>query len=139
MRKTKRRSDCPINFALELFGDKWTLLVIRDLMFKGKHYYSEFMQSEEKIATNILADKLELLESSGIVKKTVDPSHASKFIYQLTAMGIDIVPVLVDLIVWSSKYDDKTASDFKFVKKALRDREKLIKEIEDKLKLELKD
>ena len=115
MRKTKRRSDCPINFALELFGDKWTLLVIRDLMFKGKHYYSEFMQSEEKIATNILADKLELLESSGIVKKTVDPSHASKFIYQLTAMGIDIVPVLVDLIVWSSKYDDKTASDFKFV------------------------
>jgi len=139
MRKTKRRSDCPINFALELFGDKWTLLTVRDLMFKGKHYYSEFMQSEEKIATNILADKLELLESSGIVKKTVDPWHASKFIYQLTTMGIDLVPVLVDLIVWSSKYDDKTAANFKFVKKALRDREKLIKEIEDKLKLELKD
>jgi|SRR5579859_6060590 len=139
MGKIKRRSDCPINYALELFGDKWTFLVIRDLMFKGKHYYGEFMQSEEKIATNILADRLGLLEDSDIIIKSIDPSHASKFIYKLTEKGIDLIPLLVDIIVWSAKHDGKTAADFKFVKKALKDREKLIGEITKKLTTELKD
>ena len=138
MGKAKKRSDCPINYALELFGDKWTLLIIRDLMFKEKHYYGAFMASEEKIATNILADRLELLEHAGIILKTVDPSHASKFIYRLTEKGIDLVPLLVDIIVWSSKYDDKTAADFKFVKKALKDRENVIDKIKEKLIAELK-
>ena len=82
MANQKRKSDCPINFALELFGDRWTFLIVRDMMFKGKHYYGEFLQSEEKIATNILADRLSLLELSGIVVKSVDPAHASKFIYK---------------------------------------------------------
>lgn len=107
-------------------------------MFKGKHRYGEFMQSEEKIATNILADRLELLEGSGIILKNVDPSHASKFIYRLTEKGIDLVPLLVDTIVWSSKYDGKTAADFKFVKMAMRNREKLIGDISLKLEMELK-
>ena len=134
MAKQGRRSDCPINFALELFGDKWTFLIIRDMMFKGKHSYSDFLHSEEKIATNILADRLSLLESAGIINKSVDPSHGSKFIYKLTAKGIDLMPILVEVIVWSAKYDANTATDRKFLDKVSNDREGLINSISTQLK-----
>src|ERR1700743_2097182 len=118
MVKQKRRSDCPINYALELFGDRWTFLIIRDLMFKGKSHYNEFLQSEEKIATNILANRLQLLEHNGIVTKSTDPGHGSKWIYRLTAKGIDLIPLLIEMIIWSAKYDKKTAADKEFVIKA---------------------
>src|SRR5436190_14756054 len=104
MSKPKRKSDCPINFGLEIFGDRWTFLIVRDLMFKGKHYYGEFLRMEEKIATNILADRLLLLEESGIVSRTIDETHNSKKIYELTPKGIDLLPVLTEVILWSAKY-----------------------------------
>lgn len=125
----QRRSDCPISVGLELFGDKWTFLIIRDLMFKGKSHYAQFLQSEEKIATNILADRLLSLEGAGVIEKTIDPSHALKYIYKLTPKGIDLMPVLIDLILWSAKYDKNTAADMKFVKRAKANREELMKEI----------
>ena len=137
MTKQIRRSDCPINFALEVFGDKWTFLIIRDLMFKGKHYYGEFLQSEEEIATNILADRLSLLEQEGIVLKTADPSHGSKYIYKLSRKGIDLLPVLVEVIMWSAKYDEDSAVDVKFVNGVKRDKVSLLKEISSRLKKEL--
>ena len=130
----KRRSDCPINFALEVFGDRWTFLIVRDLMFKGKHYYGEFVQMEEKIATNILADRLALLEEAGIVSRTIDEAHNSKKIYKLTEKGIDLLPVLIEVILWSSKHDKQTGTDMKFVRKAKKDREGLFAEIVSKLK-----
>jgi DNA-binding HxlR family transcriptional regulator len=129
MKKQNRRSDCPINFALEIFGDKWTLLIIRDLMFKGKHYYGEFLQSEEKMATNILADRLSLLEQSGIVTKTVDEQHKSKQVYKLTPKGIDLLPTLTEVILWSAKHDDRSAVDQIFVEKAQKDRGSLFNEV----------
>lgn len=137
MAKQKRRSDCPINFALEIFGDKWSFLIVRDLMFKGKHYYGEFLDGGEKIATNILADRLLLLEESGIISKTVDEHHKSKQVYKLTQKGIDLLPLLVEVILWSTKYDRNTASDVKFVHRAKKDREGLLKEITSLLKKEL--
>jgi DNA-binding HxlR family transcriptional regulator len=137
MAKTKRRSDCPINFALELFGDRWTFLIVRDLMFKGKHYYKEFLEAEEGIATNILADKLSALEEGGIISKTVDPTHRSKQIYKLTKKGIDLMPVLVEVIMWSAKYDKDSAVDMKFVKSVKRDRDDLISQISSRLVDEL--
>lgn len=137
MANTKRRSDCPINFALELFGDRWTFLIVRDLMFKGKHYYKEFLEAEEGIATNILADKLSALEKAGIVSKTVDPTHRSKQIYKLTKKGIDLVPVLVEVIMWSSKYDKYSGTDVKFVRSVKRDKDGVLKEICSRLKTEL--
>lgn len=133
MAKSKRRSDCPINFALELFGDRWTFLIVRDLMFKGKHYYKEFLEAEEGIATNILADKLSALEEAGIISKTVDPTHRSKQIYKLTKKGIDLMPVLVEVIMWSAKYDKDSAVDMKFVKSVKRDKVGLISEISSRL------
>ncbi len=137
MAKTIRRSDCPINFALELFGDRWTFLIVRDLMFKGKHYYKEFLEAEEGIATNILADKLSALEEGGIISKTVDPTHRSKQIYKLTKKGIDLMPVLVEVIMWSAKYDKDSAVDIKFVKSVKRDRDGLISQISSRLVDEL--
>lgn len=137
MAKQTRRSDCPINFALEVFGDKWTFLIVRDLMFKGKHYYGEFLNSEEKIATNILANRLSLLEQEGIVIKTGDPSHGSKFIYKLSQKGIDLLPVLTEVIMWSAKYDKDSGVDVKFVNRVKRDKAGLLKEIYSSLKAEL--
>jgi DNA-binding HxlR family transcriptional regulator len=137
MAKQKRRSDCPVNFVVELFGDRWSFLIIRDLMFKGKHYYGEFLQSEEKIATNILADRLALLEQADIVVKKTDPEHGSKFIYKLSVKGIDMLPVMVEIIMWSAKHDEKTAVERKFVARVKKDREGLLHEIAGQLKEEL--
>ena len=138
MATQKRKSDCPINFALEIFGDRWTFLIVRDLMFKGKHYYGEFVQMEENIATNILADRLLLLEDSGIVLKLPDSAHKSKFIYILTQKGIDLLPVLVEVIMWSAKYDKDSAVDVKFVNRVKRDKKGLLKEISKRLTDELR-
>ncbi len=137
MKELKRKSDCPINFALEIFGDKWTFLVVRDLMFKGKHFYGEFLVSEEKIATNILADRLSILESNGIISKSADPSHKQKIKYSLTKKGIDLVPLLIEFIMWSAKYDKQSAVDKKFVKNVQKDKVGLVSEISKSLVKEL--
>jgi len=137
MKEIKRKSDCPINFALEIFGDKWTFLIVRDLMFKGKHFYGEFLLSEEGIATNILSDRLSLLESNGLISKSSDPSHKQKIIYRLTRKGIDLVPLLVEVIMWSAKYDKDSAVDMKFVKSVKRDKVGMISQITSSLVDEL--
>ncbi len=99
------RSDCPISTALDIFGDKWTLLIIRDLVFKEKNTYGEFLLSDEKIATNILADRLALLECAKIISKHPHPDSKAKVLYKLTSKGIDLVPVLIEIILWSEKHE----------------------------------
>lgn len=101
------RSDCPLNFGLEIFGDKWTLLIIRDLMFFGKRYYGEFLESAEGISTNILADRLAMLEKQKIIVKKKSKEHKQKFIYSLTQKGIDLLPVIISIGLWSEQYADK--------------------------------
>ena len=98
------RSDCPLNFGLEIFGDKWSLLIIRDLMFFGKRYYNEFLDSAEDISTNILADRLAMLEKVKIIHKRRDKDHKQKLVYSLTQKGIDLVPVIIEIGLWSEKY-----------------------------------
>jgi DNA-binding HxlR family transcriptional regulator len=104
MKKITRRSMCPISSTLDILGDKWTLLIIRDLMFKGKKTYGEFLRSEEKIATNILADRLLILEKNGIVEKTAFPGSKVKNLYRLTPKGIDLMPTLLEMVLWGDKY-----------------------------------
>src|SRR5262245_61828638 len=111
MRRRVRKSDCPIHFALEVFGDTWSLLVIRDLMFKGRSSYTEFLRAEEGIATNVLADRLLRLEQDEIIERTESGRYA------LTAKGVDLLPVMLDIIEWSAKYDPKTAADPEFVRR----------------------
>lgn len=123
------RSNCPINFVLETFGDKWTLLVIRDLMFHGKRYYGEFLASDEGISTNILADRLQRLEQGGVVEKETDPDNRSRAIYRLTEKGKDLLPVMLEITAWSGKYDSKTNTPSAFLKALKKDRRPLIAKI----------
>lgn len=104
-----RRSGCPISIALETLGDAWSLLIIRDLMFKARQTYNEFLQGGEGIASNILADRLRKLEASGIVEKQRDPLDARRFVYRLSAKGIDLAPLLVELVIWSARHEQTDA------------------------------
>jgi DNA-binding HxlR family transcriptional regulator len=102
------RSHCPINFGLETFGDKWSLLILRDIIFRGKKTYGDFLKSEEGFSTNILATRLEHLEEEGLLKKKTDPVDGRKSSYVLTEKGLDLIPLLFELMLWSAKYDSKS-------------------------------
>jgi DNA-binding HxlR family transcriptional regulator len=101
----KRRSLCPLNASVEMLGDRWSLLILRDMMVWGFKTYKEFLSSHEKIATNILANRLRKLEESGIISSKPDPSDQRKLIYVLTAKGIDLAPVLAEMVLWASRHE----------------------------------
>jgi DNA-binding HxlR family transcriptional regulator len=130
MPATARRSDCPISFALDLFGDRWTLLVIRDLAFKEKESFSDFLASEEGIARNVLADRLARLEAEGFIEKRPYPDDRRRSIYTLTERGLGLIPVLVEMILWSAREDPDTAAEVEFVREATQDREGLIQRLQ---------
>ncbi|WP_375418089.1 winged helix-turn-helix transcriptional regulator [uncultured Hymenobacter sp.] len=104
MKQLTPRSDCPISFSLDVLGDKWALLIVRDLVFAGKSTYGEFLQSAEKMATNILANRLAMLESQGFITKEVAADKRSKFTYRLTEKGLDLLPLLLEITRWGAKY-----------------------------------
>jgi len=104
MSTENHRSLCPVNLALEVLGDKWSLVIIRDIMFENKRHFRELLQSEEKIASNILTDRLNMLEREGIISKADDPEHKQKIIYSLTEKGIDLLPLIVEIGAWSIKH-----------------------------------
>ena len=109
MAKTKptalRRSGCPLNASIEMLGDRWSLLIIRDMMLRGSRTFKEFLNSYEKIATNILADRLRRLESYGIITTQPDPNDGRKLIYLLTPKGIDLAPVLTEMVLWAAAHE----------------------------------
>src|SRR5690348_16400085 len=122
----QRRSDCPINFALETFGDTWSLLIIRDIVYFGKQTYGEFLASDEGIATNILANRLARLEQQGILMKLPHPTDVRKERYVLTEKGLDLIPILVEMANWSAEYDSQTGAPSAWIALMKADREKMI-------------
>jgi DNA-binding HxlR family transcriptional regulator len=102
----KRRSECPLNASVEMLGDRWSLLIMRDMMLRGYRSFKEFLRSDEKIATNILADRLRRLESYGIVEAERDPTDGRKMIYTLTSKGIDLAPVLTEMVLWAARHEE---------------------------------
>ncbi len=104
-RAQKNRSLCPINLVLEAVGDSWSMLIIRDLMLRGHTSYQAFLRSDERIATNILADRLQKLEQNGLISKAADPADARKYIYALTSKGADLAPLLVEMTLFSLKHE----------------------------------
>ncbi|MFV5689628.1 winged helix-turn-helix transcriptional regulator [Flavobacterium sp. ZT3R25] len=106
MKNQKKRSDCPVSYSLEAFGDKWSLLIVRDLLMKKECTYGDFAKAEEKIATNILASRLLSLEENGIIQKLEHPDSKAKVLYRLTQKGIDLVPILVEINLWAEKYTE---------------------------------
>ncbi len=104
--KPARRSGCPVSLSLEAFGDRWSLLIIRDMMVRGFRTFKDFQESGEGIATNILADRLTKLQASGLIFAEVDENDRRKLNYRLTEKGIGLAPVLLELLIWGSKYED---------------------------------
>lgn len=108
MKNIPERSSCPISTALDIFGDKWSLLIIRDILFEHKSSYKDFIEANEGISTNILADRLNALEAYGLIKKKRKESGRSKHIYLPTQQSIALIPVLTELILWGNKYYPNT-------------------------------
>lgn len=120
------RSNCPINFVLETFGDRWTLLIVRDLMFKGKQTYGGFLESEEQISTNILADRLRRLEAHEIIQKAVAKDNRSKLIYSFTDKGKDLIPIMLEVTAWSARHDSQSNVPATFLSDYESGREQMI-------------
>jgi len=106
---SKRRSDCPLNVSLEIFGDRWTLLIVRDLMLKRRTRFGELLEGGEGIASNILTDRLSRLEAHGLVQRRRDPADARRLTYRLTQRGIDLAPVLFEMILWAAQHEETAA------------------------------
>jgi len=104
MEKAKKRSDCPVSCSLDIWGDKWSLLIIRDLMDAKERTYGDFLKSPEGIATNILASRLQTLEENKLIKKLEHPDSKAKVLYKLTRKGIDLLPVMIEINLWAEKY-----------------------------------
>ena len=126
-KQQQRRSDCPISFALETFGDTWSLLIVRDIIYFGKKTYGEFLESDEGIATNILASRLELLEHKGILAKQPDAADKRKEVYSLTEKGLDLIPILVEMGNWSAQHDSQTGAPPEWIAQVNADKENIIR------------
>ncbi|NMH88263.1 winged helix-turn-helix transcriptional regulator [Flavivirga algicola] len=129
MRKIEKRSDCPISRTLDIFGDKWTLLIMRDLSFKGYQFYNEFLDSGEGMATNVLSDRLKMLEEKGIIISKKYEKLKTRKQYGLTKTGISLVPILLEMLVWGANFDDSTVVIPEFYQRFLNDRTNLVNEV----------
>lgn len=130
-----------MNFAVEALGDKWSLVILRDMIFWGKKTYGDFLKSDERIATNILADRLSYLEREGLISKSPDPRDRRKEIYRVTEKGIGLVPMFIEMIAWSAQdpiwqsmlHDNATPEQFKFVTRCVttKNKTRLIEDVKD--------
>lgn len=127
MADKKNRSECPVSCSLDIWGDKWSLLIVRDLMFSKQCTYGDFLKSDEKIATNILASRLQALEENGIITKSEHPDSKAKVLYKLTQKGIDLLPVMIEINLWAEKYFTLPAERKAMLKEVKKDKEAFIK------------
>jgi DNA-binding HxlR family transcriptional regulator len=126
--KSKSRSGCPVNIALEVFGDRWSLLIVRDLMVRGYHTFKQFQESGERIASNILADRLRKLGIAGIIMTEPEPTDARRLNYRLTQKGIDLAPVLLELLIWGGNYE-KTGASCSVIENLAKNRQQVLTEV----------
>ncbi|HWO10558.1 MAG TPA: helix-turn-helix domain-containing protein [Polyangiaceae bacterium] len=124
------RRQCPIDYALEVFGDRWSLIVLRDILLAGKRHYRELVAAKEGIATNVLASRLKKLEAAGLLRRRADPSDKRVVFYVATAKALDLIPVLLEISRWSVKYDLNSAAPPELVKRYDDDREQLIADLQ---------
>ena len=125
---SKRRSGCPVSISLERLGDRWSLLIIRDLMVRGFRTFTDFQESGEGIATNILADRLHRLEVAGIVSAEVDTTDGRRVNYRLTEKGIDLAPVLLELLIWGARHEE-TGASCALIAKLAKNRQPILAEV----------
>jgi len=133
MRKINKRSNCPISYTMDFFGDKWTFLILRDIALKGRCFYKEFLEAGEGIATNVLSDRLKMLEVEGIIQSQKYEKLKTKKTYSLTEKGKALIPILIEIIIWGGTYDKDTEAPKEFLIKAIKDRQKVIQSFLDTL------
>jgi DNA-binding HxlR family transcriptional regulator len=133
MNKTMRRSDCPITLSLDIFGDKWTLLILRDFIFFNNRHFNELV-TIEKISTNILTDRLNRLIENGIIKKEVDKNNKSSFLYSLTRKGLDLIPIVIEIYRWGANYTEGNNAENEFKNKVNSVFTEVTQEIIERLK-----
>ena len=133
MSTTKKRSECPISSSLDIWGDKWSLLIVRDLMFSRQCTYGDFLKSEEKIATNILASRLQMLEDNGVISKQEHPESKAKVLYKLTQKGIDLLPMMIEINLWADKYFTLPPDRKEMLNELRKDKEEFIKQKREEL------
>ena len=126
--KSERRSGCPVSISLEILGDRWSLLIIRDLMVRGLRTFKELQQSDEGIASNILANRLRRLEAADIIVAAVDETDRRKISYRLTDRGIDLAPLLLELLIWGARHE-KTAAPGDLIARMEKDRKGVVAEV----------
>jgi len=131
MKRPHNRSHCPVNFALETFGDSWSLLIVRDIVFWGKRTYGEFLDSREGIATNVLAARLAHLEQAGILARGPHESDRRKQIFTLTEKGLALIPILLEMSGWAARHDPATTAPQAFVAAVYADREGMFRMVTD--------
>lgn len=122
-------------FALDTFGDRWSLVIVRDLIFRGGETYGDFLGQAEKIATNVLADRLRTLEADGVIRKFRDPDNRRRNIYRLTEKGFALAPIILEMVQWSAKYDSNTNVPDRLLKKIRNDREDFLQELRARVRL----
>jgi len=125
--KSKKRSDCPVSTSLDIWGDKWSLLIIRDLMDAKECTYGDLLKSPEGIATNILASRLQNLEENELIEKLEHPDSKAKVLYKLTRKGIDLMPVMLEISLWAEKYYSIAADRKAMLKEVKKDKTAFIK------------
>lgn len=124
----KRRSQCPISFSLDVFGDKWSLLILRDILFYNRSHFRDFMPME-RVATNILSDRLNKLESAGFITKTRDSRFKNQFVYDTTLEGWSLLPLLIEMTLWGLEYDPESLASQEFIKRVQEEKPKVVREI----------
>lgn len=124
----KRRSDCPISFGLDIFGDKWSLLVLRDIMFYHRTRFKDFAP-QERIATNILTNRLNRLEKAGLINKRQDPKLKNQNIYSVTEQGRELLPTLIEMTLWGLQYDPKTLASEEYIQRLKSEKRQLALEV----------
>jgi DNA-binding HxlR family transcriptional regulator len=128
--RTKFRSGCPLNASVEILGDRWSLLIIRDMMLRGFRSYTQFLESYEHIATNILAHRLKKLEGYGIIATQQDPLDGRKLIYTLTQKGMDLAPVLTEMVLWAAVHEETQNPEL--IRQIKKDKQKFIAAVRQK-------
>ena len=121
MKRTRRNPTCPVNVAIEVAGDPWSMLVVRDIVFYGKHTFGEFLASDERITTSVLSDRLALLVREGVLIKHQAPQDRRKELYGLSEKGLALIPVLIELANWGVSYGPEVTADPAWVAKAASD------------------
>jgi DNA-binding HxlR family transcriptional regulator len=134
-----RRSDCPIAGALDILGDRWSLLILRDVVFRSFREYGHFLAAGEGISTNILAERLDRLTCAGLLVRQEHPTDGKKFLYRLSEKGVDLVPTLIELALWGAKYVPNNAAPAEVVHQMRTAREQMIEQLRGALLAELRD